>query len=53
MEKFGEKEEGRWVSEKAHLYGCIIRYPRDKEAVKQYKYKPWRSTMFQSGFNEA
>ncbi|MFZ7102361.1 MAG: M15 family metallopeptidase [Peptococcaceae bacterium] len=39
--KFGETAEGIWLKENAHLFGFIIRYPREKVAVTQYQYEPW------------
>lgn len=40
-EQFGETEEGRWLAEKAHLYGFIIRYPKGQEGITGYIYEPW------------
>lgn len=31
----------KWLSQNAHLYGFILRYPKDKEAVTGYSYEPW------------
>lgn len=33
--------EGKWLAENAHLYGFIIRYPKDKESITGYSYEPW------------
>lgn len=41
QEKFGETEEGKWLSEHAHEFGFIIRYPKDMESVTGYIYEPW------------
>lgn len=38
---FGETPEGIWVSENAHKYGFIVRYPRGKEPITGYIYEPW------------
>lgn len=38
---FGETPEGKWLAANAHLYGFIIRYPADKEALTGYRYEPW------------
>ena len=38
---FGETDEGRWVSENAHRFGFIIRYPEGKENITGYAYEPW------------
>lgn len=38
---FGESAEGIWLRENCHLYGFILRYPRDKEEVTGYMYEPW------------
>lgn len=40
-ESFGETEEGKWLSEHAHEFGFIIRYPEGKEDVTGYIYEPW------------
>ena len=40
-ESFGETEEGKWLSEHAHEFGFIIRYPKDAEDVTGYIYEPW------------
>lgn len=40
-ELFGDTDEGKWVSENAHKYGFIIRYPKGKENVTGYMYEPW------------
>lgn len=40
-EEFGETKEGKWLKENAHLYGFILRYPKGKESITQYKYEPW------------
>lgn len=41
QEAFGETPEGQWVKENAHLYGFIIRYPKDKTDITLYNYEPW------------
>lgn len=38
---FGDTEEGKWVSENAHRFGFIVRYPKDKEDITGYFYEPW------------
>ena len=38
---FGESPEGIWVAENCHLYGFIIRYPKDKTDITGYIYEPW------------
>ncbi len=38
---FGQTEEGKWVSENAHRFGFIIRYPKGKEDITGYMYEPW------------
>ncbi len=30
-----------WVSENAHKYGFIIRFPKNKEYITGYQYEPW------------
>lgn len=39
--EFGETPEGLWLTEHAHEYGFIIRYPEGKEDITQYQYEPW------------
>lgn len=41
VETFGETDDGVWVSENAHRFGFIIRYPYGKEDVTGYMYEPW------------
>ncbi len=38
---FGDTEEGMWVSDHAHEYGFIIRYPLGMEDITGYLYEPW------------
>lgn len=38
---FGDKDEGKWVSENAHKFGFIVRYPKGKEDITGYQYEPW------------
>ncbi len=38
---FGDTDEGKWVSENAHRFGFIVRYPKDKEDITGYFYEPW------------
>jgi len=33
--------EYKWYKDNAHLYGFIIRYPKDKENITGYAYEPW------------
>jgi len=40
-ESFGETVEGKWLSEHAHEFGFIIRYPKNKEHITGYIYEPW------------
>lgn len=39
--EFGETKEGKWLSEHAHEFGFIIRYPKDMEHITGYIYEPW------------
>lgn len=36
-----ETPEGKWLSENAHRFGFIIRYPKSKESITGYIYEPW------------
>lgn len=38
---FADTPEGIWVSENAHRFGFILRYPKDKEHITGYNYEPW------------
>lgn len=40
-EELGNMEEGIWLKNNAHLYGFIIRYPKEKEKITGYQYEPW------------
>lgn len=40
-DRFGETKEGKWLSEHAHEFGFIIRYPQDAEGITGYIYEPW------------
>lgn len=35
------QNEYEWISDNAHKYGFIIRYPRGKEKITGYNYEPW------------
>lgn len=39
--EYGQSPEGKWLSEHAHEYGFIIRYPEGKEDLTGYQYEPW------------
>ena len=36
-----ESKSIKWLEDNAHLYGFIIRYPKDKESITGYMYEPW------------
>ena len=38
---FDGTDEAKWISENAHLYGFIVRYPKGKTSVTGYIYEPW------------
>ena len=40
-DKFGETEAFIWMQENAHLFGFILRYPKEKENITGYAYEPW------------
>ena len=40
-ERFAETPAYAWLSEHAHEYGFIIRYPKDKTSITGYIYEPW------------
>jgi len=39
--EFGDTKEGVWLSDHAHEFGFVIRYPEDKVEVTGYHYEPW------------
>lgn len=40
-ETFENTEQFKWLSENAHKYGFIMRYPKDKVYMTGYEYEPW------------
>lgn len=38
---FANTTEAKWIAENAHLYGFIVRYPKDKTDITGYIYEPW------------
>ncbi|WP_042351487.1 M15 family metallopeptidase [Bacillus massiliigorillae] len=40
-DQFANTEEAKWLDKHAHEYGFIIRFPKGKEDITGYKYKPW------------
>ncbi len=38
---FYDTPEAKWIDQNAHLYGFIVRYPKDKQDVTGYVYEPW------------
>ena len=38
---FENTEQFRWLSENAHRYGFIMRYPKEYENVTKIIYEPW------------
>ena len=38
---FEASDSFKWLSENAHLYGFILRYPKDKEDITGFAYEPW------------
>ena len=38
---FSDTIEAKWIEENAHLYGFIVRYPKDKMNITGYIYEPW------------
>jgi D-alanyl-D-alanine carboxypeptidase len=38
---FGETEAGSWLSENAHNYGFILRYPKEASELTGFQYEPW------------
>ena len=40
-ESFEETAAFDWLSQNAHKYGFILRYPKDKTDITKYSYEPW------------
>lgn len=40
-DKFEESDEFEWMKNNAHLYGFIMRYPKNKTQETGFKYEPW------------
>ncbi len=38
---YGKTKEGKWLSDNAHKYGFVIRYPEGKKKYTGYVYEPW------------
>ena len=38
---FENTKEGKWLAQNAHLFGFIMRYPKDKESITGYEFEPW------------
>ena len=38
---FDNTEESIWLKENCYRYGFIIRYPKNKDSITGYMYKPW------------
>jgi len=41
IEEFENTKEGIFIKQNAHLFGFIIRYPKDKTNITGYTYEPW------------
>lgn len=40
-DNFEKTNEFEWMSNNAHNYGFIMRYPKEKEKITGFKYEPW------------
>lgn len=40
-ETFADHPAYEWLTENAHNFGFILRYPKDKEGTTGYSYEPW------------
>ncbi len=40
-EDFGNTKEGKWLEDNAHIFGYILRYPKDKTDITGIIYEPW------------
>ncbi len=41
IDNFEDTEEYKWLKDHAHLYGFILRYPKEKEHITGYSFEPW------------
>ncbi len=41
LDTFEQTDAFKWLSENAHKYGFILRYPKDKEEITGYSYESW------------
>jgi zinc D-Ala-D-Ala carboxypeptidase len=39
--EFGKSKEGKWLTDNAHRFGFILRYPKGKESITGYQYESW------------
>lgn len=39
--EFEKTDEYKWLEKNAYKYGFILRYPKDKEEITNYKFEPW------------
>jgi zinc D-Ala-D-Ala carboxypeptidase len=39
--EFGKSKEGKWLTDNAHRFGFILRYPKGKESITGYQYEAW------------
>lgn len=40
-ECFGETSAGKWLAENSYKYGFILRYPRNRDGITDFRYEPW------------
>lgn len=40
-DSFKYTDEAKWIDKNAHLYGFIVRYPKNKTEITGYIYEPW------------
>ncbi len=38
---FHTTKQGKWLTENAHKYGFVLRYPKDKVDITKINYEPW------------
>ncbi len=46
--KFHETKQGKWLTENAHKYGFVLRYPKDKVSITGINYEPWHFRFIES-----
>ncbi len=41
LPEFAQTKESKWIEKNAHIYGYVVRYPKNKSKITGYNYEPW------------